>query len=284
MRFFFRSRQFKIILAVFASIVILSAVFAFIGFKIAPQANIAGTLAAPFQSLVATVKNSVSDFISVYNNGNELLIENQELKSEVNELREKLAEYNTAMEQNEFYEQYLGIKENNPDFVFTTATLISRDNDDPYGGFVINRGTLDGIKNYDPVITEAGLVGYITEAGLTTAKVETILSPELTIGALDNRTYDSGIVSGSLQLAQNGLCRFYNLARSCTVAIGDYVVTSGEGIFPDGLLIGTIEEIGSDKYNTSIYANIKPFADINELRNVMVITGFEGKLNASDKE
>ena len=107
--------------------------------------------------------------------------------------------------------------------------------------------------------------------------------------ALDTQFFDLGLTLGTLvptvlgalitanvdilggehlaQLAQNGLCRFYNLARSCTVAIGDYVVTSGEGIFPDGLLIGTIEEIGSDKYNTSIYANIKPFADITEKGN-----------------
>lgn len=284
MRFFFRSRQFKIIAAVFAAVVVLSAIFGFIGFKMSPQANIAGTLAAPFQKLVTGVKNTITDFVSAYNDGNELLIENEELKAEINELREQLADYNTAMEQNAFYEQYLGIKESNPDFVFTAATLISRDSDDPYGGFVINRGTLDGIDNYDPVITDAGLVGYITEAGLTTAKVETILNPELTVGALDNRTADSGLLSGSIQLANQGLCRFYNLARSCNVAIGDYVVTSGEGIFPDGLLIGTIEEIGSDQYNTSIYANVKPFADISELRNVMVITDFEGKLETGGKE
>ena len=284
MRFFFRSRQFKIIVAIFSAIVVLSATFGFIGFRISPQANIAGTIAAPFQSIAITIKNVVGDFISAYNDGNELLMENEELKTEINELREQLADYNTATEQNAFYEKYLGIKEKNPDFIFTAATLISRDSDDPYSGFVINRGTLDGIHNYDPVITDAGLVGYIVEAGLTTAKVETILNPDLTIGALDNRTTDSGILSGSIQLADDGLCRFYNLARSCTVAIGDYVVTSGEGIFPDGLLIGTIEEIGSDKYNTSIYANVKPFADIQELRNVMVITDFDGKLDTTNKE
>lgn len=284
MRFFFRSRQFKIIVAIFAAVVVLSTTFSIIGVRISPHANIAGAIAAPFQSLATNIKNTIADLFKIYSDGNELLIENEELKSEINALREQLADYNTAIEQNEFYELYLGIKEKNPDFEFTAATLISRDSSDPYGGFVINRGTLDGINNYDPVITDAGLVGYISEVGLTSAKVVTILNPELTIGALDNRTTDSGILSGTIQLAENGLCRFYNLARSCNVAIGDYVVTSGEGIFPDGLLIGTIEEIGSDKYNTSIYANVKPFADINELQNVMVITEFDGKKDTSIKE
>ena len=113
--------------------------------------------------------------------------------------------------------------------------------------------------------------------GLTTAKVNTVLSAELTAGALDNRTSDSGIVSGTVELANKGQTKFYNLSRSCNIAVGDYVVTSGEGIFPSGILIGTIQSIGSDKYNTSIYANVKPFVEIDEIKNVMVITDFDGQ-------
>ena len=280
MRFFFRSRQFKIIVAVFAAIVLISVIFGIIGVKIAPQANIAGTLAAPFQEMATKVKNSVNDIIKSFRDGNELLIENADLKSEINDLREQVADYNEAVKQNEFYEKYLGIKEKNPDFKFEGALLISQDSDDPYGGFVINKGSIDGIDAYAPVITDAGLVGFVCEVGLTTSKVTTVLSPDLTIGALDNRTNDSGVISGNLELAENGHCRFYNLSRSCTVAIGDYVITSGEGIFPDGLLVGTIESIGSDKYNTSIYADIRPFADLENLREVMVITDFDGKIKA----
>ncbi len=280
MRFFFRSRQFKIIVAVFAAIVIISIIFGIIGVRIAPQANIAGTVAAPFQEMAAKFKNSVTDIIKTFSDGNKILMENADLKSEINDLRGQLADYNETVKQNEFYEKYLGIKESNPDFEFEGALLISRDSDDPYGGFVINKGSLDGIEAYAPVITDAGLVGFVSEVGLTTSKVTTVLSPDLTIGALDNRTNDSGVVSGTLELAESGHCRLYNLSRSCNVAIGDYVVTSGEGIFPDGLLIGTIETIGSDKYNTSIYANVRPFADLADLREVMVITDFEGKIKS----
>ena len=130
---------------------------------------------------------------------------------------------------------------------------------------------------YDPVITEAGLVGYITELGTTTAKVTTILSPKIVLGALDNRTNDSGIVSGNIELAKNNKCRFSHLPRNCGVAIGDYVITSGEGIFPEGLLIGSIDSVGSDKYNTSIFADITPFVDFSSIKEVMVITSFDGQ-------
>lgn len=277
MRFFFRSRQFKIIIAVVLILLAITVTCIVIGGTMSPQANIVGTLTAPFRSLATTVSNEIKEFVGTYTEGEKLTLKNTELESEIAELREKLADYEKATAENEFYKNYLEIKDKNPDFKFRPATLISRDKEDPYKGFVINKGTVNGVAANDPVITEAGLVGFVSETGLTTSKVVTILSTDLTLGALDNRTSDSGILSGNVELASEGLTKLYNLSRSCNIAVGDYVVTSGEGIFPSGLLIGTIETIGSDKYNTSIYANIKPFADLNELKNVMVITDFKGQ-------
>lgn len=277
MRFFFRSRQFKIIAAVAVILIIISVVTAFAGSRMSPQADIAGTITAPFRSVAAKISNGISDFVGVYTEGEKLSIENAELETEISELRKKLADYEKATKENEFYKNYLEIKDENPSFKFLPATLISRDKEDPYKGFVINKGSVNGISAHDPVITDEGLVGYIGEVGLTTSKVNTVLSAELTAGALDNRTSDSGIVSGTAELANKGQTKFYNLSRSCNIAVGDYVVTSGEGIFPSGILIGTIQSIGSDKYNTSIYANVKPFVNIDEVKNVMVITEFDGQ-------
>lgn len=277
MRFFFSSKQFKIILSVTVILIAVSISVFIIGGNISPQADIMGTLLAPFKAAVIKVSNSIEDFSKAYTEGNEIMLKNAELESELDSLRGQLIDYETAKNQNEFYKNYLEIKDNNPDFKFSHATVISRDGKDPYKSFVINKGKNSDISKYDPVIINDSLVGYISEVGLTTAKISTILSPDITLGAFDNRTNDSGILSGSLDQANKGFTRLYNLSRSCTVAIGDYVVTSGEGIFPEGLLIGTIESIGNDEYNTSIYAAIKPFADIEALREVMVITEFEGQ-------
>ena len=283
MRFFFRSKQFKIILSVLIALIAVSVIFSIIGSRLSPQASIVGTITAPFRSAANAIWNGIEDFVSAYRDGSKIMLENAELEAELNDLREQLADYQQTQAENEFYKKYLKIAEDNPDFKFTAATLISRDNDDPYQSFVINKGSLNGVSAYDPVITDAGLVGFVSQVGLTTSKVTTILSPELSIGALDNRTNDSGIISGDLEIAKSGKSKFYNLARSCSVAVGDYVVTSGEGIFPKGLLIGKIEAIGNDKYNTSIYATVTPFADISELRQVMVITEFEGQGNVLNK-
>ncbi|MBR3969202.1 MAG: rod shape-determining protein MreC [Clostridia bacterium] len=277
MRFFLRSRQFKIIVAVFCVVVILTASFGIFAKRMSPQTDIASTIAAPFKTLFSNVSNIIIDAFDNYSSGSRLSLENAELKAEIDALNKKIADYDELAQQNNFYKEYLGIKDTNPDFVFTDATVISRDTDDPFGAFTINCGSTSGISKYDPVITGAGLVGYITDVGLTSCKVTTILSPDITLGALDNRTQDSGIITGSLSFAQNGFCQFANLSRSCSVAVGDYIVTSGEGIFPEGLLIGSVNNIGINEKNNSIYAEVKPFAEIEELRTVMVITEFEGQ-------
>lgn len=277
MRFFFRSRQFKIIVSVVIILITISAACIIVGGRMSPQANIFGSVAAPFRAAFTKISNAFTDLAASYNEGNNLMIKNSELQSEINELREELADYEKISAENDFYKEYLEIKDANPDFSFTPATLITRDNQDPYKSFVINKGSLADISENDPVITDEGLVGYITEVGLTTSKVATILSPDVTLGALDNRTNDSGIISGSFTQAKDGNTKFSNLSRSCNVAIGDYVVSSGEGIFPAGLLVGTIQSIGSDEYNTSIYAAVKPFVDMDNIRGVMVITDFEGQ-------
>lgn len=277
MRFFFRSRQFRIILLITVLLIAVSALCMFIGGKISPQADIVGTITAPFKYVATEISNGISDMVSAYKNGNEIMIKNAELESQISELRGEIADYEQISTDNEFYKEYLGIKDEHPDYKFAPATKISRDAEDPYKSFVINKGSYNGISANDPVITSAGVVGYVSKVGFTTATVSTILSPDVMLGAIDNRTFDSGVVSGNLQFAKDGKAKLFNLSRSCTVAIGDYVITSGEGIFPSGLLIGTIQSIGSDEYNTSVYASVEPFADIDNIRKVMVITDFDGK-------
>ena len=34
---------------------------------------------------------------------------------------------------------------------------------------------------------------------------------------------------------------------------------------------------GSDEYNTSVYADVEPFVDFHNIRDVMVITSFDGQ-------
>lgn len=277
MRFFFRSRQFKIFLAVTAVIIALSIALPLLGSYISPQASFGEAIVAPFKSLAATIKNSVDGFQTKFAKSDELVLENNELKNELNKLRDKLVDYETAINDNEFYKGFLEIKENNPDFQFCPAFVTAKDPDDEFGGFTIDKGSHNGIALYDPVITEAGLVGYVTEVGFSTCKVTTILSPDLVCGAYASRTNDAGVISGERSFALDMNTKLYNLSRTCTIAVGDIIITSGSGVFPDKLIIGTVSNIQSDKLTSSLYAVIEPAVDFDSLKNVMVLTSFDGQ-------
>lgn len=277
MRFFFHSRQFKILISVVAVTLALSLVAVIIGGLLTPQSGLLAAVTAPFEKLSADISAFFEETGKRFKSNEKAILENNELKKEIAELKEQLADYDAAKRENEFYKDYLELKGDNPDFQLANADIIARDNDDPFGGFVINKGSLNGISAYDPVITHEGLMGYVTQVGLTTSKVTTVLSANLQAGAMDSRTGDSGAVSGTVQLAQDGLCHMSKLVRTSKIAVGDYIITSGEGIFPEGLLIGEIVSIGNDAYTNSLYASVRPFADIDGARSVMVITYFPGQ-------
>ncbi len=279
MRFFFRSRKFKIALITVILLVLFSLVANLAGGFIAPQSSIFGAIAAPFQKLGVGFAGEVKDFFAKFQNNEKIILENANQAEEINELNKKIADYEAIKAENEFLKDYLEIKDKNPDFVFSAASVIARDSSDVAGGFTIDVGSLNGIKQYDTVITNAGLVGYVSEVGISTSRVTTILDAEISVGAIDSRSRDYGVVKGNLDLSQKGLTGMYNIQRSSAVAIGDYIVTSGSGVFPDSILIGKITNISQEKYTTALTAEIEPFAQIGEIRQVMVITSFDGKSN-----
>ena len=277
MRFFLRTKKFGVCLSIIAAVLALCITVRIIGGILSPGSGLWGTVIAPFQEFASYISQGIDDLQKKYNEGNELLLENQKLKEENDLLRKRNADYEETMRQNEFYRDYLEIKDINPDFTFCDAKLISVDKDDLYRSFVINKGSTDGISAYDPVIIGNSLVGYISQVGLTTSKVTTILSPQIVAGANDSRTGDTGVISGTADFAAEKKLKFYNLTRDCQIAVGDTVITSGEGLFPDGLLIGTVETIKSDSNTSSLYSTVIPFVDFTDIRNVMVITDLEGQ-------
>ncbi len=277
MRFFFRSKKFKIMVSVTACVLALALLGYFIGISITPQNSIIGAIVTSVQSGVSKISNWVDDTYKKLYKGEEIMLENIKLKSDIAKLNEQLVDYQSVLKENEFYKKYLDIKEQKPDFVLEPANLISRNSEDPYGSFVINRGSLNGIEIHDPVITEAGLVGYVSEVNPSYSKVTTIMDANIKVGGIDKRTDDVGIVSGELSLAEKGKTKMVNILRSSGVASGDFIVTAGGGVFPEGIIIGTVDSIHNEKVNTSLYAVVTPVVDFSELREVMVIKYFSGQ-------
>ncbi len=285
MRELLKSKNFKILLFAIVALLVIMIYSA----STSGQQNIITALSSfittPIQRLSAIVSGGVNDFGESFTDIDTIRAENELLMQKVRELTAEMVDYEDVKQENARLRALLGLKEEHSDFEFASATVISRDVNDTYGTFIIDKGTLHGISFLDPVITQDGLVGYISEAGPVSSRVTTIFSPATDIGAIDRRTLDGGVLGGDMALAASGCTKLSYLQRDCDVTVGDIIVTSGLGcIYPKNLIIGEVIEIKAESQDISLYAVIDPAADIINCTDVFVITYFEGQGAVVDGE
>ncbi len=278
MKRFFQSRGFKSIAVIVCLLLVVSLLFGTIGKRLSPQSDFLGAIMVPFQKVGNAISNGVDGLFTAVGRLDTLETENNRLREEIRTYREQLVDFDEYKRENEFYKQFLEMKEQNSDYTFQPATVTARDGADVCASFTIDAGSRDGVALHDPVITKDGLVGYISQLGSTMSTVITVIDPSLHVGALVSRTKEAGVVKGSTELLSLGYCSLSYLSGNSAVTNGDYVVTSGAGgVFPKGLIIGTVEEVKKEQANVSLYAVVKPVVDVKEITQVMVITQFEGQ-------
>ena len=284
MREFFKSLRFKIILAVVAVILGGMLYAASTGGLATIPEQLLSYVVYPIQRAAASVSDGISEFLSVFLAARANYEENIALKERIAEYRKMLVDYEDTKTENERLKEITGLKELNEDFEFQPAGVIARDPDDRFGSFTIDIGTLHGISVRDPVVTGAGLIGYVSKVGPTYAQVTTILSPDCNVGAMEIRTKDTGNITGTVEYAAEGLTKFELLPRETEVQEGDIVVTAGtSGLFPQNLVVGTVEEVALEQSGITRYAVIRPVTEISEVKNVFVLTDFLGKANLQEE-
>lgn len=208
----------------------------------------------------------------------ELKAENEALSTANRELRARLVDYYDVKEENTRLWMFYDLKKEHEDYSLIPSTVLRRDTNDEFGSFTIDKGTASNVNVGDPVMGENGLIGWISEADVYTAKVITVLSPQTSIGAVDNATKDTGIITGSAKYADDNRTTFTKLNSENKVEEGDIITSSGaSGIYPKGMPLGEVIEIGYDTYDTSYYAVIEPYDDIKKILDVAVISDFDGK-------
>ncbi len=271
MKEFFKSTKIKIFLSVLLVLIMLSV------FTRNVQNNVVSTTVnAVTYGLSKVTAAAVED--KSEKSYDELKEENELLSQANRELRAKLIDYHSVKEENTRLWKFYGLKKQNEDFSLIPATVLRRDSNDEFGSFTIDKGTSSDISTGDPVIGENGLVGWISEADVYTAKVVTVLSPQTSIGAVDKATGDTGIITGSSKYADDNRTMFSKLDSDNKVEEGDIISSSGSaGIYPKGLVLGEVKEIGYDTYDTSHYAVIEPYDDIGKIVDVAVISDYEGQ-------
>ena len=278
MKEFFHSWVFKVLLAlcIVMFAFLLRATMTMGASTVVEQ--IVGTITAPVQSLTSGLSGSITSFLDQFLRASEISQENEQLREENRKLIEQMVDYENYKHENESLKEQLGIQEENPQWETMTASVIGRDPSDQFYSFTIDKGTLDGVSYQDPVITADGLVGIVSEVGPVFAKVTTILDVRLNVACQDVRTQDVATISGDIEMAQQGKCKMSLIPRESGIAKGDIVQTAGtSGLYPQGIVVGRVSDVGFEPQGTMMYAVVEPANDIKSIKDVVIITSFKGQ-------
>lgn len=247
-------------------------------------ASLLGFVTSPMQSVSTQATGAVTEFVDLD------ALSRDELKSMIDsltqenaQLRDQLVDYENTLQENEQLKVQLEITEEEPENTLRAATVIGRDPNDVFYGFSIDQGTLNGVEEGDPVITQNGLVGIVSQAYATTSKVTTLLSEDVKVSAVDSACGESGVIASDIASASSGLLRLEYLPSDTQAQVGDIITTSGAGsTYPADIIIGRVESVQKSESDISQYAVVRPYEDLTSVQEVFVIIDFPGAGEGED--
>jgi rod shape-determining protein MreC len=142
----------------------------------------------------------------------------------------------------------------------------------------LDRGSEDGLTRMMPVVVADGVVGRVRAVTGHTADVLLVIDRNSSIAVRVERTRARANVRGN---GKPESARLEYALRSEDMIEGDRLVTSGtDGVFPRGLLIGTVTRIQRRPHGLFQTADVIPAVDPTRVEEVLVITAVEGEHEA----
>lgn len=149
------------------------------------------------------------------------------------------------------------------------ANVIGSDANGLARTLVINQGSSSGLRVDMAVLSFQGVIGKTIAVSPHASRVLLIDDHNSALDAFDQRTRARGIVAG---IVDDGITMKY-VERSQDIRPDDVIITSGlDGIFPRGLLVGSIKSVSGEGPGMFLNVTIAPAVDFRSLEQVLVIT------------
>jgi rod shape-determining protein MreC len=138
---------------------------------------------------------------------------------------------------------------------------------------ILARGSRNGVRVHDVVVTPSGVVGQIADVAPTSASANLLTHPDSAVGALVQRAESRAV--GICKGTGAELLSFAYLSQTADVKLGDTIITSGlgaeYGVYPKGIVIGTVVSVAPDASGSSKFVQVRPAVDFNRLEEVYVL-------------
>lgn len=228
------------------------------------------------QSIIYTPVNFITDVFTNIDDIKNTYQENKILKEKLSEYKTLIYEVQELKEENEELRDAIELTESIRDYNPIQATVISRSPERWMEHVTLNRGSQAGIKKDMAVITADGMIGKVQSTSPFTSTVQLLTGFDqynrisATISREDGKNI-FGLIEAYDEESHSLL--FKIIEESDTdLEEGELVVSSGHGgVFPAGLLIGTVKDVIPDQYGLTQTALIEPAADMYDIDHVIVV-------------
>ncbi|HEV2075785.1 MAG TPA: rod shape-determining protein MreC [Thermoleophilaceae bacterium] len=280
-----RRRRAVFALLVVLSVVILTSAFGGSG-PFGTIANGVQAILQPIESGVSTVFKPIRDAAGWVSGTLDAQDENEELRAEVEQLREELANAQRDARDAEDLRAVTELQdESYQEAEAVTARVIGQSATAWYSTVQIDAGADQGIELDDPVTTGGGLAGKITDVTGGTATVTLITDEESAVSAEVMPSGARGVLKPQVASPEDLLLDFLDSEQE--IEEGDTVITSGtasgrfESLFPRGIPIGEVSRVDPAERELYQRVHVDPHADLRSLNLVQVLVGGPSQETAS---
>ncbi|MBY6275018.1 rod shape-determining protein MreC [Symbiobacterium thermophilum] len=232
------------------------------------------TVLYPFQVATDWVGDRARGIVDSIRELTRLREENAALRQQVADMAQDRALIVQLQQENERLRKELGLKERTP-YPMLTAEVISRSAESWYQTVIISRGSRDGVRQGMAVVNWQGLVGKIAYTTPYTSTVQLVSDVGFSEAGFTEAGFGAGAKlpngeQGVLETVEGGYLRMRFWSTDPSVAVGQPVFTSGQGILPADLLVGWIEEVDTSSSFVKS-ALVRPAVDVHKLEVVQVV-------------
>ena len=222
----------------------------------------------PFERGLVWMQNSTGNLWHNYFYLRGVRAENRQLKAEIEQMRLTQVRLSEDAAQARRLQTLLAFKEQ---FISRTvaAQVIGSSGSDLSRIIYIDKGKDDGLVRDMAVITADGIVGKVLQVYERPSVSQVLLINDQSsgVGAILEKTRLQGVLRGTA----TGEVVLERVMSDEQVPVGETVLTSGgDQIFPKGLPVGTVVNVGSGK-DLFLNIRVKPAADLSKLEEVLVL-------------
>ena len=226
------------------------------------------SLVAPVQYLAILPEQLLDNFSESVKTTDQLSAENKALKQRILKLQGQQQQLQFLQNENRRLRELLGsdARESARRMVAEVIAVAS----EPFSQqLVINKGTLSGVYEGQPVLDSSGIIGQVQDVGGNTARVLLISDQSHAISLRSERNDIRALAQGTGDI---GRLELMFIPHSTELREGDLLMSSGlGGVFPEGYPVARIANIVRDESLPFATVFADPVSALDRVRNVLLL-------------